>query len=190
EVGHRSIGSSGHPRQCVSGRDGVRYAGRIAIRLHARFPGHDARPVKHASVSARPIIWHSPVKWFAGALVLLLISLVFDLGLLAYAMYVLLGVMLISRWISRAWCDSLAAQRECNTLTAEVGQTVAVVVKVRNTGRLPIAWVLMEDLLPRSALAFNPPSLGVKGSRLQVASLRRGARHSMLYQLQCNRRGY
>jgi uncharacterized repeat protein (TIGR01451 family) len=130
------------------------------------------------------------VKWFAGALVLLAISLVFDLGLLAYAMYVLLAVMLVSRWISRAWCDNLAAQRECNTLTAEVGQSVAVVVNVRNTGRLPIAWVLMEDLLPRSALLYNPPSLGVKGSRLQLASLRRGAGHGMLYQLECNRRGY
>jgi len=130
------------------------------------------------------------VKWFAGALVLLLVSLVFNLGLLAYAMYVLLAVMMVSRWISRTWCDSLAAKRECNTLTAEVGQTIAVAVNVRNNGRLPIAWVLMEDLLPRSALLFNPPSLGVKGSRLQLASLKRGAGHGMLYQLVCNRRGY
>jgi uncharacterized repeat protein (TIGR01451 family) len=105
-------------------------------------------------------------------------------------MYVLLGVMMVSRWISRAWSEGLSARRECNTLTAEIGQQVAVVVNVRNTGRLPIAWVLMEDLLPRSALMFNPPNLGVKGSRLQLASLKRGAGHGMLYQLQCNRRGY
>jgi uncharacterized protein (DUF58 family) len=130
------------------------------------------------------------MKWFAGALVLLAVALVFNLGLLAYAMYVLLGVMIASRWLSRAWSGDLSATRECNTLTAEQGQTVAVVVTVKNEGRLPIAWVLMEDLLPRTALVFNPPNLGVRGQRLQLGSLKRDGRQTMTYQLECNRRGY
>ena len=37
------------------------------------------------------------MKWFLGTAAILLVALVFDLGLLAYAMYALLGVMLVSR---------------------------------------------------------------------------------------------
>ena len=35
------------------------------------------------------------MKWFVGAALLLLVALVFELGLLAYAMYALLGVMMV-----------------------------------------------------------------------------------------------
>ena len=49
------------------------------------------------------------MKWFAGAILLLLVALIFDLGLLAYAMYVLLGVMVVSRLLSRAWAVSISA---------------------------------------------------------------------------------
>ena len=37
------------------------------------------------------------MKWFLGAILLLLAALVLQSGLLAYAMYVLLAVMLVSR---------------------------------------------------------------------------------------------
>ncbi len=42
------------------------------------------------------------MRWFAGAILLLLVALVLQLGLLAYAMYVLLGVMAVSRLLTRA----------------------------------------------------------------------------------------
>ena len=68
------------------------------------------------------------MKWFLGAIGLLTLALVFRLGLLAYAMYVLLGTMLLSRFLAWAWSEKLSAARECNRLTAAVGETVAVVV--------------------------------------------------------------
>ena len=49
--------------------------------------------------------------WWAGVILLLAIAVVFDLGLLAYAMYVLLAVMLASRFLTRRWTESLAAKR-------------------------------------------------------------------------------
>ena len=89
------------------------------------------------------------MNWLVGAILLLLLALILDFGLLAYAMYVLLGVLLVSRYLTRSWAESLSAQRECNRLTANIGETVAVVVTVTNSGRLPVPWLLLEDLLPR-----------------------------------------
>ena len=130
------------------------------------------------------------MNWLVGAVSILILALIFDLGLLAYAMYALLGVLLVSRYVTRVNSESLLATRECNRLTAEVGETVAVVVHVENRGRLPISWCLIEDLLPRHALMHEPPNLGVEGRRVQLATIRAGATKSLLYQLRCNRRGY
>ena len=40
------------------------------------------------------------MKWLLGALALLLVGLVFQLGLLVYAMYALLSVLLVSRYLA------------------------------------------------------------------------------------------
>ena len=129
------------------------------------------------------------MKWFAAAILLLLASLALGLSLPAYAMYALLGIMLVSRWLARHWIQSLSALRECNRYSANVGDTVAVVIRLENTGRLPVAWVLVEDLLPRRALV-QPPSLQVKGHRIQLAMLWGRGQNTLFYQLKCNRRGY
>ena len=76
--------------------------------------------------------------WFLGALLILVLGLIFNLGLLVYAMYALLGVMVVSRYLSRQWIDSLSAQRDCNRPTAQVGDKVAVVLNIRNKGGLPV----------------------------------------------------
>ncbi len=130
------------------------------------------------------------MNWLVGAMLLLLLALILDFGLLAYAMYVLLGVLLVSRYLTRSWAESLSADRECNRLTANIGETVAVVVTVKNSGRLPVPWLLLEDLLPRQALIHDPPHLGVEGRRVKLSMLRAGGAKNLLYQLRCNRRGY
>jgi len=130
------------------------------------------------------------MKWFAGASLVLLVALAFNLGLLAYAMYALLGVMVTSRLLARSWAENLAAERQCNQYSANVGDMVTVALSVENRGGLPVPWVLLEDLLPRSALAQRPPALEVKGSRLQLAMLAGRGRKTIFYQLKCNQRGY
>src|SRR5262249_29265532 len=82
------------------------------------------------------------------------------------------------------------ARRECNRLSANVSERVAVVITIRNRGALPVAWLLMEDVLPVQALIFKPPNLGVDGRRIHLTMLRSNGRSTMMYQLQCNRRGY
>jgi len=127
---------------------------------------------------------------FVVAALILVFSLIFDLGLLAYVMYALLAVLLVSRYLTRVWAEGLRASRECNRLSADVGDVVVVVVHIENTGKLPVPWCLLEDLLPRRALIHDPPSLGVQGRRVQLSMIRGGGQRQMLYQLQCNRRGY
>src|SRR3954469_10903575 len=113
------------------------------------------------------------MKWFLAVLLTLLAALLLESGLLAYAMYVLLGLLLLSRWLARTWIGNLSASRGFRLagrddeppagadapsanrpvgLTAEIGDRVAVRLTVRNDGRLPVPWVLLEDLLPRHAL--------------------------------------
>ncbi len=128
--------------------------------------------------------------WIICAALLLVVSLILDLALLAYAMYALLAVLLASRYLTRVWAENLRAVRECNRLIADVGDTVAVTVAIQNKGSLPVLWCLCEDLLPRQALIHDPPNLGVQGRRAKLSMLRSGGRSALRYQLQCNRRGY
>jgi uncharacterized protein (DUF58 family) len=130
------------------------------------------------------------MRWFIGTLVLLALAMVFDLGLLAYAMYALLSLLLVSRVISRVWGDSLSASRQCNRLSAEIGETVAVVITVKNHGWLPVVWAMIEDMLSRNAVSVRPPRLEVVGSRIHLASLGIGGEKTLYYQLDCRSRGF
>ncbi len=130
------------------------------------------------------------MKWWFGALLLLAAALILESGLLAYAMYVLLGVLLISRYLARNWIGHLEVRRQVTRQTAEVDDTVTVTVFVRNAGWLPVPWVLLEDLLPKHALAVNQPRLEVKGKRIQVRMIGPHREIEVRYRLKARRRGY
>ena len=51
------------------------------------------------------------MKWIFGAIALLALGLWLQLSLLVYAMYVLLGVLLINRFFTRAWVGAIDARR-------------------------------------------------------------------------------
>ena len=53
------------------------------------------------------------MKWFLGAALLLLAALMLGSGLLAYAMYVLLGLLVLSRLLARNWLLHVTAGRVC-----------------------------------------------------------------------------
>jgi len=56
------------------------------------------------------------MKWWAGAILLLVIALLFGMDLLAYAMYVLLAVMIVSRFVTRATVSASLALSPSDTL--------------------------------------------------------------------------
>jgi uncharacterized repeat protein (TIGR01451 family) len=130
------------------------------------------------------------MRWFVVIVGILVLAVLFDLGLIACAMLALLGLMLISRFLARSWITNLEATRDCNRTEAEVGQTIAFVITVENHGGLPVAWALVEDMLPRGAIVSRPPRIEVKGHRLAVVMLRPYGRKTLNYQLHFAMRGY
>ncbi len=124
------------------------------------------------------------------ALVVLLAAWIFNLGLLVYAFYALLGIFFISHLFSTGWVSSLQASRRVKQEVAEVGATIPVSIRVNNQGRMPIAWVLVEDLLTQTRFGFPGQGISVTGRHMEVADFRPGGQLQMLYQIKCNRRGY
>lgn len=146
------------------------------------------------------------MRWFLAAVLLLLAALVLESGLLAYAMYVLLALMLLTRFLARSWARNLSASRTVRRrratddevpetatpdgLALEIGDRVAVRLVVENHGALPIPWVLLEDVLPGGAVNPRFPKLKVKGKRAHIALLRGHSELIVTYTLECVGRGY
>lgn len=129
-------------------------------------------------------------KWLIAAVVILLAALIIESGLLAYAMYVLLGVMLLSRLMARDWLGRVTATRSDIVHEAEVGGEVPVEVIVKNNGKAPVPWMLLEDLLPTSALQQRPPRLEINGKRLRIGTLWGGGELKLKYKIVCKYRGF
>src|SRR5436305_849436 len=88
-----------------------------------------------------------PVGIGVGTAAGLAVALVLQSGLLAYAMYVLLGVLIVTRVITRNGINNVTAERSCEPTEVDVGAQVHVSLTVRNEGSLPVPWVLFEDVL-------------------------------------------
>ena len=128
------------------------------------------------------------MRWYLAAGLLLLAALLLESSLLAYATYVLLVTLVVTRFLARHWLAHVTATRECPVTSAEIGDKVPVTVTLRNTGLLPVPWVLVEDMLPRKAL--DEHRLWLKGKRLKIAFLRPGQELTMRYSIVCEQRGY
>jgi uncharacterized protein (DUF58 family) len=130
------------------------------------------------------------MKWLLSVLVLLLAALVLESGLLAYAMYVLLGILITSRFLARSWLKNLTAERTCDQSALEIGRSVSVELTIRNHGWLPVVWVLLEDLVPKRALAPAYPRLRVRGQCMQLRMVRSRGEVQINYRLKALMRGY
>lgn len=129
-------------------------------------------------------------KWLVAAFLFVIIALLLNLNLLAYAVFAVVALIMVSKGLTRRWATQVSASRHCKQLNANVGDTVIVEMTVSNDGRMTIPWMLIEDLLPKSAIAKNSPALEVKGERIAVVKLPAGETHHLLYQMKCQRRGY
>jgi uncharacterized protein (DUF58 family) len=130
------------------------------------------------------------MKWIFGALVLLVAGIILRLELLVYAMYVLLGVLLVSRVLARTWIESLSAKRHCSETRLEVGGTLPVEVTLSNSSPLAVPWALIEDSLPTEALTASPAQLKFEGSRLQLVRIPSHGEKVVSYEVTFLRRGY
>jgi uncharacterized protein (DUF58 family) len=131
------------------------------------------------------------IAWLIVFAAALLAALALRAGLLVFALYVLLGVLLLSRYLTRQWVGNLVAERETTFPDpVEAGSEVEVRVRLRNQGRFAVAWVLVEDLLPEGALRQKPPRVRIVGRRLKIALVRAGRTTTLKYRLVCEMRGY
>jgi uncharacterized protein (DUF58 family) len=128
--------------------------------------------------------------WFAALFLLIGAAIALKAGLVAFAGYVLLGVYLLSRYLARRWVHNLSAKRECDATPREVGESAEVNVTLTNTGALPIAWVLVEDLVPDFAVKARTPRLTVKGKRVHVVTLGGKQTKTIKYTVTFAMRGY
>ena len=130
------------------------------------------------------------MRWLIVIVALIGAALALQAGLVAFAGYVLLGVYLLSRWLARRWVHDLWATRECDSAPREVGESAEVKVTVTNTGAIPVAWVLVEDLVPDFAVKARTPRLTVKGKRVHVVTLRGKQTKTIKYRVTFAMRGY
>jgi uncharacterized protein (DUF58 family) len=130
------------------------------------------------------------MKWLVATILALLVAITLELGLLAFAAYALLMIIGAGRILSDYWIRNLDVVRSASRLEGGVGDKVAIALRVQYTGRLPIPWVIIEDLLPEKDFVHRPPNLQIQGNRLSLAMLRAGKTVNVYYQLSCNRRGY
>ena len=129
-------------------------------------------------------------RWLWFVLALIGASLALQAGLVAFAGYVLLGVLLLTRYLAKAWITHIEGSRGCKAEPLQVGDSVDVTVKLKNTGTLPIGWLLVEDMLPEFALKQRPPRVNVKGRRITVVYIPRGKTKVIKYKITFNVRGY
>ncbi|MEZ6134010.1 MAG: DUF58 domain-containing protein [Pirellulaceae bacterium] len=120
---------------------------------------------------------------------LLLIGLMFGASMLVYSAYVLIAVYWISSFLARRWTESLRAVRTMSHSELEVGQATQIQLRLDNSGTLSIAWVLIDDALPR-AVFVGPPALELTGNNLRICSVPAKSSRIVTYRLQALRRGY
>ena len=130
------------------------------------------------------------MKWTLGTLALLIIGFIFRLDLLVYAMYVLAGILFITRTLTSIWIRGLTARRQLTKKQAEIGDTIEVFVDLENTHAFTIPWVLMEEESPVEDLTCSPPRLQLKGSRLALERLPPNSSHCFKYKATFNARGF
>lgn len=130
------------------------------------------------------------MKWIFATLGLLVLGFLLHLNLLVYAMYVLLGVLCLTRFFTQAWVGQIEARRFCDEQAMEIGGKAECKVAVQNTGKLSVPWMILEDSVPRDALMQLPARLKAEGQRLALAKLSPGETKVLSYKVTFLMRGY
>lgn len=130
------------------------------------------------------------MRLVAAFALLLLVGLLFGASMFVYAAYALAALYFINRTLTRRWTESMSAVRNISEIESEIGDTVTVALKLTNKDSWPVAWTLVEDLLPPAALVGPPPALSIDGENLRMCSVPAKGNRILTYKLTALRRGY
>lgn len=121
---------------------------------------------------------------------LLLVGMLFGASLWVMAGLAAGILIAANSFLAKVWSTSTVAARTAGDLEVEIGASVPVEVVLTNRSRIPVMWLLVEDLLPPWATFHDPPALNVDGDRMQVMLLWGAETRRLNYEITCNRRGY
>ncbi|MFT3879786.1 MAG: DUF58 domain-containing protein [Gemmatales bacterium] len=130
------------------------------------------------------------IRWILASLAILAVALFFGLGLLAYAMYALLGLIFVSRFLAVTWGQNIYADRRPKLKEIDIGETVPISVAIGNRGPIPIPWVLVEDFQPENYLQSRPPRLQIEGKRQRITLLWGNSQKFLRYEITPRMRGF
>ena len=126
----------------------------------------------------------------AAVAAVLLIGLAFGASLWVLAAIVAAAVILINRFMAMTWTRCSIATRNGGDEELKIGDSLHIKVTIKNTSKIPVFWLLVEDLVPRWATIHSPPTLEVQGDRMKVLLMWPGQTRHLRYAIKCNRRGY
>lgn len=103
-------------------------------------------------------------------------------GYWAFVFYVALASVGLAWAMTYPSCRWLTIERHCSAREVDIGERVDVCVRIENGGALPVAWLLVEDLVL--------PKTDTSGVRGELTWLMPGHELRLAYQILCSRRGY
>lgn len=96
----------------------------------------------------------------------------------------------LNYYLTKTWSTATIAARHGGDAEVAIGSTYEVEISLLNTRKVPVLWLLVEDLLSARAMSYDPPTLRVQGDRIKVLFLWGNQTRTLMYEIQCNRRGY
>ncbi len=139
--------------------------------------------------NARP---QSSLSIAAAISTLLLVGIFFGASLWVLAGVTIALLMGVNYLLANTWSDSAIAIRATGDRELKVGSKANARIEITNTAKVPLLWLLVEDLLPRQTVSTgsHTPPLEIDGERLAVMMLWPGQTKEVEYQINCHRRGY
>ncbi len=111
----------------------------------------------------------------------ILLAGILRVDFVVYIGYVVVGIWLVSRFLTPRSLKKLVVKREFNR-NAFLGEDVPVKITIENKGRLPIAWLQLREMTPHTLRS---------GSEINEAiELKGGASAELHYKVRSHRRGY
>jgi len=124
----------------------------------------------------------APAIWFGTAVGGICLAFLVSSLVLAYSVYALLLVLLVSRIMAQGATESVTVTHTVDREDARIGEHVHVTVAVKNRRPWPIPWVFIDDNVP--------DLMPIEGRKSKVAFLLPGQTVTFDYQAVLNRRGY
>ena len=123
------------------------------------------------------------------------IAVLILMGMLGASLLMMVGIaagmiLLANKYLAETWSRCSIATREGGDQELKIGSRLPIEITVTNTSRVPVLWLLVEDLLPKWIAFGDPPTIQVDGERIAVLLLMPGKTRTLKYELKCNRRGY